>query len=373
LANLFPLLEDDAFAALVADIKRQGLLHPIITLDGSILDGRNRYQACIVADIEPQFIPFTGSDPLAYVISANLQRRHLTESQRAMVAARLETMKQGRPEKDANWQVLRADAARMLNVSPRSVARAAQVRDHAVPELAQRVEDGTMAVSVAAKIAKFEPEVQRKLADEPEAKARTAVKREKRAQREQALAEATIAASQQCGSKLYGVIYADPPWRFEPYSRDTGMDRAADNHYPTMTAADICAIAPPAAADCALFLWATVPMLREAFAVIDAWGFHYKSHVVWDKLAPGTGYWFRNCHELLLLATRGAPPAPAPGEQYDSIIGSAAGAHSEKPTAFAEMIEEMFPHAALLEMFARRTRAGWDVWGNEVAALAAAS
>ena len=75
------------------------------------------------------------------------------------------------------------------------------------------------------------------------------------------------------GSKLYNVIYADPPWSFTPYSEATGMDRAADNDYPTMTTEQICNIEIPAAEDAALFLWATMPMLKDALLVMEAWCF----------------------------------------------------------------------------------------------------
>jgi N6-adenosine-specific RNA methylase IME4 len=189
---------------------------------------------------------------------------------------------------------------------------------------------------------------------------RAEMKRRKRAAREQALA-----ASIAFGSGLYGVIYADPPWRFEPYSRETGMDRAADNHYPTMTLDDICALKVPAADDCVLFLWATAPMLPEALAVMAAWGFSYKSHFVWVKDRPGTGYWTRNQHELLLIGARGEVPAPAPGTQYCSVIEGKLGPHSAKPAAFAEIIDDLFPTVPSLEMFARAPRLGWDVWGNQ--------
>jgi len=192
-------------------------------------------------------------------------------------------------------------------------------------------------------------------------------KKRRRAERERELAEKTIAASEALGTKLYGVIYADPPWHFKPYSDITGMDRAADNHYPTMTLEDIKALTVPAARDCVLFLWATVPMLPEALAVMSAWGFTYRSHCVWIKHKAGTGYWFRNQHELLLVGTRGSIPAPAPGEQYVSILDAPAEAHSAKPFHFTEIIEELFPNLPRLEMFHRgETYTGWDYWGNEV-------
>jgi N6-adenosine-specific RNA methylase IME4 len=164
------------------------------------------------------------------------------------------------------------------------------------------------------------------------------------------------------------VILADPPWRFEPYSRDTGMDRAADNHYPTMTLDEICAVAVAgtiAADDCVLFLWTTLPMQRLAHTVMEAWGFDYRTGFVWVKDRIGTGYWNRSRHEVLLLGVRGHPVAPAPGTQPDSVIERPVGAHSAKPAVVHELVEAMFPSAAKIELFARRPRAGWDAWGLE--------
>src|SRR5260370_40523796 len=157
--------------------------------------------------------------------------------------------------------------------------------------------------------------------------------------------EAELAANQVAlPDKSYGVIYAEPAWRFEPYSRDTGMDRAADNHYPTMTVDQIEKLQVPAADDCVLFLWATAPMLLSALDVMETWGFEYRSHFIWNKNKIGTGYWARNAHELLLVGVRGDIPAPAPGEQYPSVITAMRTEHSTKPSCFREMIEEMFPN-----------------------------
>jgi len=191
------------------------------------------------------------------------------------------------------------------------------------------------------------------------------VKRKRRAVRELALAERTRRAATQLGSKLYGVIYADPPWRFKPYAEETGSDRAADNHYPTLTIDDIADIEPPAAPDCALFLWVTIPMLELGIKLLQRWGFAYKSACVWAKPQIGTGYWFRNQVELLLVGTRGNVPAPASGDQPPQIQTLDRGKHSAKPDAFAVMIEALYPNVPKLEMFARTERIGWDVWGNE--------
>jgi N6-adenosine-specific RNA methylase IME4/ParB-like chromosome segregation protein Spo0J len=374
-ADLFPLLEGEEFEALVADIKASGLRQPIVEYEGLILDGRNRYRACSVAGVECPAVNFDGDDPLAFVISQNVRRRHLNDRQRMMIAAKLATMPAHRPaSKSANSQTLtQPTAAQMFKVSERGVQQAKVVRERGTPELVKRVESGDIAMSIAEQLACLPPEEQRRIADADEATLRGAAKRHRRARREAELAEAVSVASAALGAKLYGIIYADPPWRFEPYSRKTGMDRAADNHYPTMTLDQLAAIELPAAPDCVLFLWATGPMSEQAHELMRRWGFEYRSQCLWVKDRIGTGYWFRSKHELLLVGTRGSVPAPAPGEQYPSVIEAPVGEHSAKPEAFAEIIEEMFPNAALLEMFARAPRLGWDAWGNEATADATSS
>lgn len=185
-----------------------------------------------------------------------------------------------------------------------------------------------------------------------------------------AMREAELSAKQTAlPDKRYGVILADPEWRFEPYSRESGMDRAADNHYPTSATEIIAARNVPsiAAEDCVLFLWATVPMLPAALHVMQAWGFEYKSHVTWDKIHIGTGYWFRNRHEMLLVGTRGDVPAPAMGSQFPSVIAIGRSDHSKKPDQFLELIENYFPTLPKIELNRRGpARPGWDAWGNEM-------
>lgn len=367
-ANIFPLMTGTAFDDLVASVKASGLLFPIVELDNAILDGRNRYRACIAAGVPIKAVKFKGADPVRYVIDANLHRRQMNESQRAMAAARMANLPDGvRSDRSANLQTLaisQPQAAKTFGISTRSVADARKVQEHAIPRLAERVDAGEVAVSLVATLAELPIVEQEAMAEADEADLRNAAKASRRAGRERDLGEATRAASAALGQKRYPVIYADPPWRFETRSPN-GLDRAADNHYPTMSLAEIRALEVPAADDCVLFLWATVPMLPQALSVMDVWGFDYKSHCIWLKDRLGTGYWFRNAHEVLLVGTRGSVPAPAPGAQFNSFIEAPVSDHSAKPLAFAEMIEEMFPTSDLLEMFARGPRLGWDTWGNE--------
>jgi N6-adenosine-specific RNA methylase IME4 len=192
----------------------------------------------------------------------------------------------------------------------------------------------------------------------------TIAKQEQRARHERELAARILALP----VKRYGAGLADPGWRFEPYSRITGMDRSADNHYATSTLATIKAIDVRSfmAPDSVMFLWGTVPMLPQALETLAAWGFAYKSNFVWIKDRIGTGYWSRNQHEHLLIGTRGKIPAPAPGTQWPSVIQAPVGRHSEKPTTVYELIEHHYPNLPRIELFCRGCpRVGWEAWGNE--------
>jgi len=193
LAALLPALDDAALHELAVDIKEHGLRDPIMTLDGLVLDGRNRLRACELAGVEPRFIAFSGADPLAYVASMNLYRRHLNESQRALVAARVIEIYERAPDdaSPADRAAIGASVglpigrgtrptvgqlADITNVGARSIGRAKQVIRDAVPEVVAAVERGTMAVSVAADLAKKTPEKQREELANPPAR-RTAVSR----------------------------------------------------------------------------------------------------------------------------------------------------------------------------------------------------
>lgn len=163
----------------------------------------------------------------------------------------------------------------------------------------------------------------------------------------------------------FSVIYADPPWRYEHVETE---NRAIENQYPTMTLTEICEmpLSNLSADDCVLFLWSTSPKLAEAMQVLNAWKFNYRTCAVWDKEKIGMGYYFRQQHELLLIATRGEPGTPETSQRIGSVIRAPRGKHSEKPEKFYQIIEAMYPNAKRLELFARDQREGWTSWGNEI-------
>lgn len=193
---------------------------------------------------------------------------------------------------------------------------------------------------------------------------RTAVRQRQSAER---LGLAAAEAPALAAMGRFQVIYADPPWRYE-HARPR---EAVENHYPTMELEEICALEVPAADDSIVFLWATGPKDREAHAVLDAWGFDYRTQMVWFKPSIGMGYYVRVQHELLLIARRGDLPVPAEDTRPPSVVEAPRGEHSEKPALFYDLIETMYPGLAYVELFARTARPGWVAWGNQVPAAGA--
>ena len=167
----------------------------------------------------------------------------------------------------------------------------------------------------------------------------------------------------------------DFEWDDKVWSRETGMDRHAANHYET--AAD--AHTPEeivertrerwtcAADDCVALMWSTNQHLAIALDVLRLRGFRYVSNCCWGKEAAGTGRWNRSRHELMLIGVRGAVECPAPGTQWDSLVLAPKSAHSAKPECFLDMIEDYWPTVPKIELNRRGPpRPGWAAWGNEV-------
>ena len=176
--------------------------------------------------------------------------------------------------------------------------------------------------------------------------------------------------------KTYSVIYADCPWVYDFEETD---NRKVENHYPTMDIDTIKkfrvefvngkkkTVEEVGAKDSVLFFWATAPKLREALAVIEAWGFEYKTHAIWDKGKIGMGYWFRGQHELLLVATKGKMSPPNDYARIASIFRVLRkNKHSAKPELVYDVIEKMYPNSAKVELFACNRRPGWDSTGNQI-------
>jgi N6-adenosine-specific RNA methylase IME4 len=164
-------------------------------------------------------------------------------------------------------------------------------------------------------------------------------------------------------SGFFNVIYADPPWQ---YDFSLTNSREIVQQYPTMDLEDICNLKIPCADDAILFLWATAPKLEESLQVMNAWGFTYRTGMVWVKDKIGMGHLVRIQHEHLLIGKKGNFPAPNDQVLAGSVISAPRQGHSEKPTAVYEIIEKYYPNGKRIELFARHKREGWEAWGNEI-------
>lgn len=191
--------------------------------------------------------------------------------------------------------------------------------------------------------------------------------------------------------KKYNVIYADPPWSYDNKKTGGSMLSGAEAHYTLMSNDDIATmpIKELCEKDCILFMWATVPLMPEAFKVLEGWGFTYKTMLTWRKImSKGMGYWFRGQCEHLLVATKGNPKAFRQQvcnyfeSEYDlkddHVHQQKVGRHSQKPSQFRNLIstavQVSFSEPKKLELFARTREGmfgdleyeGWDVYGNQV-------
>jgi N6-adenosine-specific RNA methylase IME4 len=173
--------------------------------------------------------------------------------------------------------------------------------------------------------------------------------------------------------RQYGTIVADPPWRFINRTGKVAPEHKRLARYETMTTAEICGlpVADVAADRSHLYLWAPNALVPEAFDVMKAWGFTYKSMIVWHKVRKdggsdgrGVGFYFRNVTETVLFGVRGRLRTFQPGRSQVNLIATRKREHSRKPDELYPIIEACSP-GPFLELFARYPRPGWSAWGNE--------
>ncbi len=174
--------------------------------------------------------------------------------------------------------------------------------------------------------------------------------------------------------KQYRTIYADPPWQFQNRTGKVSPEHKRLRRYETLGLEAIKQIPVAKAADekCHLYLWVPNALLPEGLEVMKAWGFEYKTNVIWEKVrhdgqpdGRGVGFYFRNVTEILLFGVRGQNNRTLqPGRTQVNLIRSMKREHSRKPDEFIPMIEACSP-GPYLELFARGTRPEWDMWGDQ--------
>jgi N6-adenosine-specific RNA methylase IME4 len=176
--------------------------------------------------------------------------------------------------------------------------------------------------------------------------------------------------------EAFGAILADPPWQFQNRTGKVAPEHRRLSRYETLSLADIMAIpvTRAAAEHSHLYLWVPNALLPEGLAVMQAWGFEYKTNLVWHKVRKdggpdgrGVGFYFRNTTELILFGVRGRLRTLPPGRSQVNVIKAMKREHSRKPDELYDIIEQCSP-GPYLELFARGQRPGWQAWGNQAEA-----
>jgi len=172
----------------------------------------------------------------------------------------------------------------------------------------------------------------------------------------------------------FSTILADPPWRFTNRTGKVAPEHGRLLRYKPMSLKEIEALPVRRLAQerSHLYLWVPNALLAEGLAVMKAWGFTYKTNLVWYKIRKdggpdgrGVGFYFRNVTELLLFGVRGRMRTLQPGRRQVNVALARKNGHSRKPDAFYEIIEACSP-GPHLELFARKYREGWEQWGDEL-------
>lgn len=351
LCTSIPDMTDEEFQNIVKDIAETGLKQPITLFEGKILLGKNRYRACKRLGIEGTFETYEGDDPLGYIFSFTYYKTHFTTTQLVTVALEALEYEELRAKQRKSEAAIASNKKRAISdevqspqseksdeVEPSPVAenppkRAPQARDIVAkkvgvsgtsvgigkrirtlaPEIYDKMKMGTLELADAKVLALFKEdrpelfeEAVRRQEQYPEVKARQIIN---------GLKNDIITASNKAltfeTGKKYKIIYADPPWSYgEPHPIIAGIE----NHYPTMSIPQLCAMGPDlkkvVADDALLAIWTTSPHLQLCFEVVKAWGFEYKTTLVWHKVKHNVGYYGSNRAEFLLLCTKGSCTPP---------------------------------------------------------------
>ena len=409
LANLFPFASDDEVDSIALGIISRGFRkdRPIILFKGQILDVRNRRRAALKAvELSGKYRTayvqnFVGdiSDALEFVLSENLRRRHMSVSQKAIIAANLAQWELGMNQHDEQAANLptQKHAAKALSVSERTIRMANRICERG-PELEKAVMTGLLTVHTAEALIELgDKELVKVLAGEQKAvlvRAKEIRTSRKQVSRQMRTAKINAIAAQGSGQMSalpigsYPLILCDAPWENEVvYDEETGNEKSPP--YPTMSIPEIMGLfdgdKSPALEDAAIFFWVTNNRLDDGIDVIRHWGFDYVTSYAWGKEGEtegmGMGFWVRDCHEVLLIGKRGKMLPPDQTTLERSLHYLRKKKHSEKPELFARIIDKQWPDLPKLELFQRkqslvegdirlhkREKGRWSFWGFEASA-----
>ena len=384
-SEIFELIEGERFDELVESISNNGLINDIwLHPDGTILDGRNRYRACLEAGVEPRFQTWDGVGFAAnFVWALNGPRRHLEGNARAIAAAkfaielkregeerRLANLRKGEEVPIASFEAFGKSAqhaAEKFNESRATIERAVKVVKDGAPELVKAVGRGEVSVAAAADVATLPKPQQAEIVARGEKEILEAAKqiRAEKAEVRRAEIAKVKENAPSLPSDAYDVIVIDPPWDMQKIERDVRPNQVAFD-YPTMTEEELMEFDIPSisANNCHLFCWTTHKFLPSALRLIEAWGFRYVMTMVWHK--PGgfqpIGLPQYNC-EFAIYARKGSPSF-ADTKAFFACFEAPRREHSRKPDEFYDLIRRV-TGGRRIDVFSRENRDGFEQFGNE--------
>jgi N6-adenosine-specific RNA methylase IME4 len=367
--NKYPEMQEGFFNNLKNDIEVNGYDNsfPIYLYEDKIIDGWNRYRACKELNIEPIYKEFIGNDMevISFILRTN-NRRDLTPYQRSNIALEyedyfMEKAKESKSEKVSHFRntgvVLqksakpdtRKELAKIAKVSHDTIFKVKKINEKAPEETKEKLRTGEVSINAAYNEIKKEEKKE--------------ILNNKIQEIENKINKQNLVIT----DKKYHVIAIDPPWSYKErggFSSDNydSITNRGSVDYPIMTIEEIKKIKLPYDDDCVLFLWTTHAFLKDAFDVLEDWGFKYKATIVWDKVKMGIGRNIRMQVEFCLLGTKGSPILQGNSER--DIITEARREHSRKPEAFYSMVDRLCI-GNKLDYFSRQKRNNWDHYGAE--------
>jgi N6-adenosine-specific RNA methylase IME4 len=373
--KLIPPLTVEEFKQLEQNCLDEGIREKIITWNGFIIDGHNRYEIATRwnLDYKTESKYFKNEyDVKIWMIDNQNGRRNLTDGWKYKLQQNKKEilLEKGKLNISANKggtttlstidkvaHNTQKEIAKALDWSTGKVAMADIVFKKATPELEEKVLNNEVTINQAYQEIKKE-----------EKKELHIEKKKEYEQRIETVTNNEFKIDIFNTTNKFRVIYADPAWSYND-KQDTPQLGGASKHYNTMTVNEICnlPVNEISEKDSVLFLWVTSPLLEDAFAVIKSWGFKYKTSFVWDKVKHNMGHYNSVRHEFLLIATKGSC-VPDNKKLYDSVQTIERNDnHSEKPIEFLDIIDDIYNYGNKLEMFCRNIKKEkWYGWGNEI-------
>ena len=373
--KLIPPLTTEEFKQLEDNCLSEGIREKILTWDGFIIDGHNRFEIATRWNLEYETESkyFKDEDNVKlWMIENQFGRRNLNKYQRTVLALEYKKVYSAIANKKeyerkttmpksakSNKEPVstRKEIAKKADTSSGTVSQVEFIQEKAPEEVKAKLRTGEVSINAAYKEIKKEENKEKLKEKKKEYDLRVETKNKK---------EFNVDIFNT--NETFRVIYADPAWSYNDKQNTPQLGGAA-KHYNTMSISEISLlpIDKISQKDSVLFLWVTSPLLEDAFKVVSSWGFKYKTSFIWDKVKHNMGHYNSVRHEILLVCTKGSC-TPDNKKLYDSVQSIERNDnHSEKPIEFLNIIDDIYTFGNKLEMFCRNIKKDkWYGWGNEL-------